>query len=502
MTILDNIPRWRLATSTGLMIGLAYHPFLNLGFLAWFGFVPLLHIILHGSSRQSAKYGCYAGVTANLVAFHWIGFNNGASWIPVLLSLAGAVLYLAIFWGAVAWLSNLGKSFTTPLVLFPIYWVSMEWLRSLGPLGFPWANLALTQSNHHYLIQIIDIAGPGMLALWLLLMNVGLYLMITTRKKVYIMSVTSLLILSWTYGFLRLASIEEQEPVRELTIAVTQPNVDPNEKWDRANRDFMFTLMDSLHRAAIAREPDLILWPETALPTYIRLNRTTRGKLYRLVNTSGIPLLTGTVDKDWSQSGEARYYNGSVYFYPGREIETYYKLQLVPFAEYIPLSEKFPDLKKLNFGQGNFTHGKEFTVFHVQGIPFSNVICYESSRPELIRQFIRRGAKFITIEANDGYLGNSAGPYQHFALAKLRAIENRIPIVRSANTGISGIIDQTGQEQFRIPIGARALKVGTISLLPVFSMYAKYGALFSYLCTIISTLCIGVSAWQKRKSFS
>ena len=134
--------------------------------------------------------------------------------------------------------------------------------------------------------------------------------------------------------------------------------------------------------------------------------------------------------------------------------ELHYRLnaQMVPFAEYIPFSRYFPILKKLNFGQGNFSQGEEYTVFKVDSIQFSNIICYESSLPDIFREFIKRGAQFLSIQANDGWLGNSSGPYQHFELAKLRAIENRISVVRSANTGISGIILPTGRVMEKISI--------------------------------------------------
>ena len=169
---------------------------------------------------------------------------------------------------------------------------------------------------------------------------------------------------------------------------------------------------------------------------------------------------------------------------------------MVPFAEYIPLSWKFPILKKLNFGQGNFTPGSDYTLFKLDSTLFSNVICYESSVPDLVRKFVQSGAMFITIEANDGYLGNSAGPYQHFALAKLRAIENRVPVVRSANTGISGLFDATGRVLEYIPIGRQAVFLAQVDCLDQQSWYTKHGDVFAIMCTLISMIIIGVSGWR------
>ena len=175
----------------------------------------------------------------------------------------------------------------------------------------------------------------------------------------------------------------------------------------------------------------------------------------------------------------------------------YNKVHLVPFAEYIPLSEKFPSLKKLNFGQGNFTSGKEYTIFELDSTRFSNVICYESSMPKLVKGFVKNGAQFITIQANDGWLGKSAGPYQHFELAKLRAIENRIFIVRCANTGISGVINPIGIVQHKIPLGKKSIIVADIIPSQNLTFYTKYGEVFAILCIIISLL-IFIRVWINR----
>ena len=162
------------------------------------------------------------------------------------------------------------------------------------------------------------------------------------------------------------------------------------------------------------------------------------------MNISGIPTLIGTVDRVFSVEEGNKYYNSSILFMPNNDIQIYNKIFLVPFAEYVPFSEKFSFLKKLNFGQGNFSQGSKISVFDLKEVRIANLICYESSIPRLVGEFVKKDVDFLTIQTNDGYLGNSAGPYQHYNIAKIRAIENRIPIVRSGNTGISGMILPNG----------------------------------------------------------
>ena len=158
---------------------------------------------------------------------------------------------------------------------------------------------------------------------------------------------------------------------------------------------------------------------------------------------------------------------------------------LVPFAEYIPLSNKFTFLNKLNFGQANFTHGNEFTVFQIDTISFSNMICYESSHPSIARGFINNGARFLTIQANDAWLQNSSGVRQHFELARLRAVELRTGIIRSANTGISGIIDPSGRVKHKVKFYDQEVFKGKILLNKSLTFYARFGNLFSIICFIL-----------------
>jgi len=177
----------------------------------------------------------------------------------------------------------------------------------------------------------------------------------------------------------------------------------------------------------------------------------------------------------------------------------YYKMHLVPFAEYIPFSEKFPILKRLNFGQGNFTSGRNFTLFEVDSVPFGNLICYESSIPSIVSQFVRHGAKFLSIETNDSWCGHTSGVYQHFQIARLRAVENRVAIARSANTGISSLILPTGEIAEKIPYNEQKIILAEIPILDLASFYMRFGELFAIICSLISIILLG-TGWVKNRS--
>ncbi|MBT7974237.1 MAG: hypothetical protein HN687_08805, partial [Candidatus Marinimicrobia bacterium] len=171
--ILDRSP-YQLAIISGTLIGCAYPPIP--GFTAWFGFVPLIHIWQTQSPKESARWSFFAAVIANLLSLYWIGLNSGASIPIVLLSMISAILYLGIFWGILGWVvAWVEKKTSNSLSLLPFLWVTMEWIRSFGALGFPWANLATTQTVFLPVVQMVEFTGTEGVGFWILLINVVLY---------------------------------------------------------------------------------------------------------------------------------------------------------------------------------------------------------------------------------------------------------------------------------------------------------------------------------------
>jgi apolipoprotein N-acyltransferase len=178
----------------------------------------------------------------------------------------------------------------------------------------------------------------------------------------------------------------------------------------------------------------------------------------------------------------------------------YEKIHLVPFAEYDLFPGLFHPLENLNLNidRGVFQGGKDYKVFKWNQVQFSDLICYESSLPRYARQFVQNGADILMIQANDGWLGESAGPYQHFELARLRAIENRIPVVRSGNTGISGVILPTGEVQRKVPLGIALVFMENIPLYTPGSFYSHYGDVFAVISFVIFLFLGPVSCLKKQ----
>ena len=476
----------------GILIGISYHP-LNLGWLSWIGFIPLIIVFCRGNYLHNIWYGYLFGIVYNSIAFYWIGNNSGASFGVVISSFIAAILYLSTFWALAGGIFSF-ISFNNRKILgvfsFPFLIVSIEWIRSFGPLGFPWSNLALTQTDFTYLIQFIDITGSYGLSFLILCINSILY--VSYKQKCFLRyGIIPLCIIIIGINIVGKARFKFYNfSNKEIEVAVVQPNVNPNTKWDRKKQ--IIELMNSMHLEAVRMNPDIVVFPETALPVYLTRDHRIRNALQGVVDYYNIPLLTGTIDLKYINSNK-NYFNSAMLLSPNKKYQLYSKIHLVPFAEYDLFPNIFHPLTflNLNINRGHFQPGTDFKLFELKNILFSDLICYESSMPNIAREFINKGSEFLIIQANDGWLGDSYGPYQHFELARLRAIENRVPIIRAANTGISGIIYPDGSVQKKVGIGKQQVFMEKIKFGENKSLYSIYGDIIAIVCFLVTTLFVG-----------
>ncbi len=494
--IFDRYPDRVMSFISGILIGVSYLQ-IHLGFLIYVGLVPLIHIWLNRKMKTSLAMTYMSAMIAHFIAFYWMGLNQGASVWVALLSLSGAVLYLSMFWlftaGVVTWFQD---KMNIGLMLFPFVWIAMEFIRSFGSMGFPWGDLALTQVNYLPMIQMADTTGMAGISLVVCFMNGLIYIGLLEKDlKKYGSASAVLWLIVFIFGLLRYNYIEKNSSQNSESVAIIQPNIDPVQKWDRLFRAELISLMDSMTVRSMETEPDLILWPESALPLYLRtspLRRQFQGHVF----ASDIPLLAGTVDRTSNDTGN-KFFNGSIMLNVDGTIDMYHKIHLVPFAEYTPLSYKFPTLKNLNFGQGNFVHGDEYILFNVGNSKLGTMICYESSFPRIARQFVLNGADILSIQTNDAWSGNSPGAYQHFAIAQLRAVENRVPVIRSANTGISGIIDPSGNVQKKLDFYEQGIIYGSLAFM-IKNTHYPTGDIFALLCIFFGIGLI-FREWIRKK---
>jgi apolipoprotein N-acyltransferase len=248
----------------------------------------------------------------------------------------------------------------------------------------------------------------------------------------------------------------------------------------------------ALTRKAREAGAGLIIWPEYTVPLCFScddpLYRKLKNELEGFVWETGASLLIGTVEAAGREQGRAEYFNTALGLSRDRAATKYAKMHLVPFGEYLPYRGVLGFVGKLAPAVGGMAAGKSYTLHSFHEIPFASPICYEIIFPDLVRRFVKKGARFLVTITNDGWYGKSAALQQHFAAAAFRAVENRRFLLRAATTGISGIIDPAGRVLRQTEIGTRTLLVGDVTPVTARTFYTRHGDVFSFLALAVSGL--------------
>jgi len=211
------------------------------------------------------------------------------------------------------------------------------------------------------------------------------------------------------------------------------------------------------------------------------------------------PLLFGSVLTKKMKSPDQLFLTNSVLLLDkeGKITYQYDKIHLVPFGEYVPLRSLLFFIDKLVVGIGDYLPGKQYIKAETEFGSFGSMVCYEIIFPGLVRKFYAKDGDFIVTVTNDAWFGKTAGPYQHFSMAVFRAIENRKPVMRSANTGISGFIDSNGSITAKTELFTRQVLSASVRTDDTLSFYSRYGDLFAYFCMVISVLLfINLTSWR------
>jgi apolipoprotein N-acyltransferase len=279
---------------------------------------------------------------------------------------------------------------------------------------------------------------------------------------------------------------------KNLRVCVIQGNIPQALKWDESAKPFIWKRYLELTEEASRQNPDLIIWPESAIPDYLQVEAEDNLKsLFDFVRQIKIPILLGITTVEGNN-----YFNSAILISKdGEIISRYDKIHLVPFGEYIPLRKILPFLETI-VPIGDFTAGKDFVVFSYpclagrQVVKFSTLICFEDIFPEISRQFVKQGANFLVNITNDAWFGNTSAPYQHLSCSVFRAVENRVNLARAANTGISSIIDSNGKiiSMVQDLRGAETFVGGfnakQLFLNRRFSFYTNFGDIFVFGCAL------------------
>ncbi len=432
-----------------------------------------------------------AGTVFNMLLFWWLVRLPSSAmthpWIifPALLALA---LYLGFFVALFGWITRFIRRRIgwSPLAVAPTVWGVTEWLKASGPLGCPWGNVSYALAEHPAWIQGASLVGAPGLSIWIVCVNSFFAGAIVARRwpaRVTLAALgIALVALPVGWGRERVRSHRHAETIR---VALVQPNIASEEKWDAAHQEKSIRTLSRLSREAVEQvpKPDLLIWPETALPFYVRLEIPKLERIFDLVHEVGVPLLVGYPDATLSLSGGVITHNAAGLVLPSRTIAAQYdKIHLVPFGERIPFQGLLPFLGKIDLGQAEWTPGAKPVIVPFRNAPFGVLICFESIFPELARDYGVDGARFLANITNDEWFGPTAAPRQHADMAILRCVEQDLGMARCANTGISMIIDPVGRVTQQSPLFREALLAGDVELAGSPTLFRVWGDWLTGLC--------------------
>jgi len=447
------------------------------------------------STRRSAfRTGFLGGIAFFLPLVYWlVKLSSNEVDNPVLMSgpLVMLVLLQSLYWGLAAGVSRLliGRGGVPRVLVLPVVWTAFEYLRSLTVLGFPWGNIGYVGTAVPAVIQFASLTGLFGVTFWFALVNAIVLELIEGRRDarartVALASLLLVLVLPLAHGLIAMS-----RPVAEgsIRVAVIQPNIEGKKKWDPAFRNLSYERLEKLTREAGRGGPDLIIWPETATPTYLRTDVVQLDWVRRLAADVDAAILTGSPDFEGRPGESPRYYNSALLVRPDSpEVTRYDKIHLVPFGEAIPFESTFPILERVDFGEADFRAGTDRTLFEWRGTTWSTHICYEVIFPGLVREFVDAGAGMLVTITNDVWYGRSSMPFQHAAMARMRSIENRRSLARSANSGISMLVDPRGRVIAQTDIFTETFLVADLPVGGGRTFYTRVGDYPGWLALLLS----------------
>jgi apolipoprotein N-acyltransferase len=500
-----------LAILSGIMLSASFPPG-TFDWMAWIAIIPLLKSLENERPLNAFRLGMIAGLAHYLTLMYWVIFAVNTYGELGLLTSTGILfllcLYLSLFPAFFSCLVNFSGSRKFIVLITAGLWASLEYARAVLITGFPWCLLGYSQFNRAWLIQISDITGVYGISFLLAAVNVLIYLLIFREfrgawKRTLIIetsTVLALLLVCLFYGVYSLSDADKKDKVIKFqTVSIIQGNIDQSVKWDAA---FMKESMDkylALSRSAMVSRPDLIVWPETAAPFFFQDKTESSEDLLRMAGESGAWLIFGSPAYEKDEIF-VRYYNRAYLASPEGSIKGYYdKVHLVPFVEYIPLKNFLPFIHRLVVAAGDFSSGEQSGLLKMSDATAGALICYEAIFPDQARTEVRNGADFFVVLSNDAWFGMTSAPYQLMTMSIFRAVENRRPLVRATNTGLSGFIDAYGRITAESGLFTDEVLTGKVRTdYDRITFYSKYGDVFMYIILIISLIAISSELYYRR----
>ena len=553
---LKRYQHWLLAILSAILLFLSF-PNVNFFLFAWVALVPFFIALTHATNWKSAFWIGYltgflffAGLLP-AIALLYPYANIFATMVGYLLLVGYIALYYAIFAALMKFVR------VDSGILFPVtcacIWTALEWVRSWLLTGFPWGSIGYSQWNNLLGIQVASVIGVHGISFIIVLFNAGIATVLCKRQqwrkevRAAVLPLV-LMIFCFSYGAFQLQNADSLKSdandnvppdTATLNVALVPGNISQLQKWDVNQFPRILQRYINLTYKTSNKNPDLIVWPETAIRSVALTGEWPRsyGRFSQMLRDISIPILVGTANRGKTDEAIGKssknidkrnepIFNRVLSISPDGKIHAdYAKMHLVPFGEYVPLENLLPDFIP-NFIQFEpFAHGKSVNLLPVfivkdkaemvkqtdglfrdakafaikdktdiQKIEIGASICFESVFPDEFRRPVQKGASVMGIFTNDAWFEGTAFPELHLSMAPFRAVENRIAVFRCANGGFTCVVDAFGRITTPL-ITPDTTQQTLITSVPLRSstehgqtLYTRYGDWFPILCAII---CVG-----------
>lgn len=493
--------------------------FPNLGFLAWFSLAPLFYVIKDKGPRESFFYSFITASIYYAISLYWLypalhTFGHLNPFVSVTLLIL-VIIYISAYISLAPLLSSwiYQKLEIDRFWTIPIIWVICEFARNYMIFnGFPWGNITNTQYAYLPIIQIVDLTGIHGLAYIMIVMNLWVAERIACRsfkgaKQLHGLYALFLLIFVVSYGYARLSHIDSvQSKWPGIKVAMLQGNIPQEEKHEDGLEEKQLDVYRKYSKIVANNDIDLIVWPETAYPYLV--NERAESLPSKDMGLNDAPrdadpfILTGALTVTDGRNRKLR--NSMLLVDRGAQIiGEYSKVHLVPFGEYVPYRKFLFFAKRLVDVVGDFAPGKKVEPLFTDNFQIGGLVCYEDLFPEISREHVRKGANILAVITNDAWYGRTSAAFQHVAIAVFRAVENRRWMIRSANSGVSAVIDASGRVLSQTGIFEEGMIVSNVKLGNIETPYTKTGDWFAWACLTVFVAILSVISskglgWRKR----
>lgn len=444
--------------------------------------------------------------TYHVAGLYWINFalfvdikNN---WWVIPFALSGLPFLMALYPTIATWLwYRMGWTGAARLVFLIVLLGLSEWVRGWAFTGFPWNLWGYAWVFALPVMQTVALIGIyGLTFLTLFFACLPLFFSARYNDRfgracVMVFAVVAVGLCAWGYGRAIQPLPHSQQP---FNIRIVQPNIAQAAKVSAEARNENERRLWGLTMAPSAQPLHMVVWPETALPLFSTYDVRRLQQALQMVFTNDTVLAAGALEIERDpDSDKAKIFNRIAFYRNDGHRESFYdKFHLVPFGEFLPFEQYWP-VRPVAFAGGSMQAGEGLKTIHLDNIPpFSPLICYEVLFPSEVALKHDRPA-WLLAATNDAWYGNTSGPYQHLAITRTRAIEEGIPVIRAANTGISAIIDPMGRIEKSLALNNEGVIDSELPAALAPTPFSRFGnSLFLGLVAVIGVIAF----WQQRRN--